>query len=172
MRYAALAAYYAIGRWLPPSDAALVGPFCKKVRGALVRRCFQYAGSQINVQRGCYFGSGSQMQLGDRSSLGVNSEVHGVVHIGKDVMMGPETMIHTRNHRTADVTTPMIDQGYGETEPVVIEDDVWVGARVIILPGVTIGTGSVIGAGSVVTRSVPSRSVAVGNPCRVVRTRN
>jgi maltose O-acetyltransferase len=55
--------------------------------------------------------------------------------------------------------------------PVVVEDDVWIGARVIILPGVTIGTGSILGAGSVVAHSVPAYSVVVGNPGTVVKCR-
>lgn len=55
------------------------------------------------------------------------------------------------------------------TEPVEIEDDVFIGARVIILPGVRIGVGSVVGAGSVVTRDIPAYSVCVGNPARVIR---
>ena len=56
-------------------------------------------------------------------------------------------------------------------KPIVIEDDVWIGRRVIILPGVTIGRGSVIGAGAVVAKDIPPYSVAVGNPCKVVRNR-
>ena len=58
-----------------------------------------------------------------------------------------------------------------EIRPVIIEDDVWIGARVIILPGVTIGTGSVIGAGAVISKSIPPYSVAVGNPARIVKNR-
>lgn len=55
-------------------------------------------------------------------------------------------------------------------QPVTLEDGVWVGARVIILPGVTIGQGAIIGAGSVVTRDVPARTIAAGNPARIIRT--
>ncbi len=57
-----------------------------------------------------------------------------------------------------------------ESKPIVLEENVWLGARVIVLRGVTIGSGSVIGAGSVVTRDIPARSVAVGQPARVIRT--
>jgi galactoside O-acetyltransferase len=55
------------------------------------------------------------------------------------------------------------------SEPIVIEDKVWIGSNVVVLPGVTIGYGAVIGAGSVVTRDIPPMTVAVGTPCRVVR---
>lgn len=65
----------------------------------------------------------------------------------------------------------MRKQGMTEIRPVHIEDDVWIGARVCILPGVTIGKGSVIGACAVVSKSIPPYSVAVGNPAKVVKTR-
>jgi acetyltransferase-like isoleucine patch superfamily enzyme len=58
----------------------------------------------------------------------------------------------------------------GQSKPIILEDDVWLGARVIVLKGVTIGQGAVIGAGSVVTRDIPPHSVAVGQPARVVKT--
>ncbi len=86
-------------------------------------------------------------------------------------MMGPETIIYTANHDFADTKLPMIEQGHATQRRVVIGDDVWIGARVIILPGVTIGTGCVVGAGSVLTRDVPPGSVVAGNPARVVKRR-
>lgn len=65
----------------------------------------------------------------------------------------------------------MDKQGWADEKPVVIEDDVWIGLRVTILPGVTIGKGSVIGASAVVTKSVPPYSVVAGNPAKIVKTR-
>lgn len=65
----------------------------------------------------------------------------------------------------------MDQQGWADEKPVVIEDDVWIGSRVIILPGVTIGKGSVIGASAVVSKSVPPYSVVAGNPAKIVKTR-
>jgi maltose O-acetyltransferase len=87
-------------------------------------------------------------------------------------MMGPEVLIYTRNHSTSRIDIPMIEQGDTDIAPVIIEDDVWIGARVIILPGVTVGSGSVLGAGAVVSRDVPPYAVVVGNTGRVVRYRN
>jgi maltose O-acetyltransferase len=63
-------------------------------------------------------------------------------------------------------------QGYKDSQPVVIEDDVWLGARVIILPGIRVGHGAVIGAGAIVTKDVPPFAICVGNPARVIRYRN
>lgn len=119
------------------------------------------------------------IHVGDNVSLGVRPTLlatRSTIRIGNDVMFGPEVTVRGGNHRfdlvgvpTRQVTDamkrPEDDQG------VVIEDDVWIGARAIILQGVTIGRGSVIGAGSVVTRSIPPYSVAAGNPARVIRQR-
>jgi maltose O-acetyltransferase len=65
----------------------------------------------------------------------------------------------------------MRKQGETEVLPVIIEDDVWLGARVLLLPGARVGSGSVIGAGAVVSGEIPPMSVAVGNPARVVKRR-
>lgn len=85
--------------------------------------------------------------------------------------MGPDVMILSRRHEIGRVDIPMALQGEAEARRVVVEDDVWIGARVIVLAGVRIGRGSVLGAGAVVARDVPPLSVVVGNPARVIRTR-
>lgn len=164
-----LATYHLIVRWLPPSTAP-GGRLSRAIRASVVGPVLASAGRGVNIEYGAFFGRGDQVHLGDRSGIGVRCRLHGPVRIGADVMMGPEVMIYARGHAfTGD--QPMIEQSFDEAEEVVIEDDVWIGARVIILPGVRIGTGSVIGAGAVVSKDVPARSVAVGNPARVVRSR-
>jgi maltose O-acetyltransferase len=89
-------------------------------------------------------------------------------------MMGPEVLIigRNQNHRFDDLTVPMRLQGHEASPPVVVEDDIWIGARVIILPGIRIGKGAILGAGAIVTRDVPPYAICVGNPARVVRFRN
>ena len=77
-------------------------------------------------------------------------------------MMGPEVYIYTQNHDFKRTDITMDKQGWSAEKPVVIEDDVWIGSRVTILPGVTIGEGSIIGASSVVTKSCPPYSIVVG----------
>ena len=86
-------------------------------------------------------------------------------------MMGPDVMILTRHHEFLQTTLPMIEQGYREERPVTIKDDVWIGARVIILPGVTVGNGAVVGAGAVVTKEIDDWTIVAGNPARVIRNR-
>lgn len=165
-----LVLFYAIGRHLPPSTVP-GGRWFRSWRGWMCQQVFRSAGVGLNVESGAWFGTGRQVSIGSRSGIGIRCALHGDVTIGDDVMMGPETLVYTSNHDFSEVDVPMIQQGRTTAAPVVIEDDVWIGARVIILPGVRIGTGSVVGAGSVVTRDVPPRSVVVGNPARVVRDR-
>lgn len=165
-----LIVYYTLFRHFPRSYSPL-GHFSRGLRNWAARQVFEECSRTANVEHGCHFGTGIALRVGDRSSLGVNSEIHGPVRVGNDVMMGPNTLIHTENHAFERIDIPMIEQGYSARRPVVIEDDVWIGARVIILPGVTIGKGSIIGAGSVVAKSIPPHTIAVGNPCRPVRNR-
>jgi maltose O-acetyltransferase len=162
--------YQGFARWLPESTAPL-GTAARSIRGFFARRLLRSCGDNINVERCADFGSGRHVQLGSRSGLGVRARLVGPVLIGDDVMMGPDVTILTRNHAFADTSRPMRDQGAGEISPVTISDDVWIGMRVIVLPGVTIGRGAIIGAGAVVTKDVPPYCVAVGNPARVVRNR-
>jgi maltose O-acetyltransferase len=87
-------------------------------------------------------------------------------------MMGPQCWVYTQNHEFNTLDKPMALQGPKAEEPVIICDDVWIGGRVTILPGVTVGRGSIIGAGAVVTKDVPPYSIVGGNPANVIRMRN
>lgn len=147
----------------------IIGKISKKLRGFLAKGFCTYIGKNVNIERNALFSS--KLSIGDFSGIGPKCELSGPLYIGKNVMMGPEVIIYTRNHKTENKSIPMMFQGYTVDKEVTINDDVWIGRRVIILPGVTIGKGSIIGAGSVVARDIPSYSVAVGNPCRVVKKR-
>lgn len=143
--------------------------FAKWLRAWFGKRIMSSVGFDVNIEKGAVFSP--NCKLGDKSGIGINCELYGAVYIGKYVNMGPEVVIYTRNHNTSRTDIIMQKQGYEDEKPVIIEDDVWIGRRVIILPGVVIGKGSVIGAGAVVSRSIPPFSVAVGNPAKVVKTR-
>ena len=86
--------------------------------------------------------------------------------------MGPDVQIYTRNHRYDRIDIPMYEQGESEIKEVKIGNDVWIGARSIILPGVTIGDGAVIAAGSIVTKDVESYAVVGGNPAKIIKYRS
>lgn len=108
--------------------------------------------------------------IGCNVSINRNTVVRGYFLINANVAIGPNCMIVGINHNFNNMNVPIKEQGFS-VKGIIIENDVWIGANCVILDGVTIGKGSVIGAGSVVTKSIPSNSVAVGNPCRVIKSR-
>lgn len=162
--------YYGLASRLPDSHTPF-GWIWMRIREVVVRPMLSDAGRRLDIGRAVFLGGGSAIVIGDDSGVGARSELHGPVRIGRHVMVSPEVMIHTRNHRFDDPDRPIGAQGYTEIRPVVIQDDVWIGARAIILPGVTVGRGAVVGAGSVVSKDVPDWAIVVGNPARVVRSR-
>ena len=85
--------------------------------------------------------------------------------------MGPEVVFYTRGHRFDRTDITMIEQGSTESEPITVGNDVWIGRRVIIMPGVNIGDGCVIGAGAVVTKDIPAYSVVGGVPAKIIKSR-
>lgn len=93
-RYVALAAYYAIGYFLPSSSMGYIGRISKQIRYSLCKRLFASIGEKCNIQRRAYFGTGFDISMGNFSGLGKNLKVHNtVLHLGDYVMMGPDIMI-------------------------------------------------------------------------------
>ncbi|NSX04484.1 glycosyltransferase [Cupriavidus gilardii] len=115
---------------------------------------------------------GGMIEVGDRSIVGYNSWIHGSggVRIGRDVMIGPSVAVTSSSHRY-DLNTPMYQQGL-RFAPVVVEDDVWIGANATIAAGSHIGRGAIISAGALVKGQVPPYTIAAGNPARVVSRRD
>lgn len=159
-------AYKMFAAWLPKSRHMKLA---KKLRAFFAKNIIAYCGENVNVEQHAELFPG--VRLGNRSGLGVRSEVSGQVAVGDDVMIGPEVVIMTSNHRFDRTDIPMMDQGATEEKPVVIGNDVWIGRRAIILGGVHVGDGSIIGAGAVVTKDVPPYSVVAGVPARVIKKR-
>lgn len=106
--------------------------------------------------------------IGDYTRIGMSNTIIGPVQIGDKVNLAQNIVVSGLNHNFTDVNTPISDQGV-PTKPVIIGNNVWIGANVVILPGVTIGEHVVIGAGSIVARNIPSYTVVVGNPAQVVK---
>lgn len=115
---------------------------------------------------------GVGLKIGNNSSIGPYSYIgcSGFIEIGDNVIMSPRVSIYAENHLFDDLTLPIKDQGV-KREFVKIEDDCWIAANTVILAGVTIGRGSVIAAGSVVTKDVPPYSVVAGVPAKVIKSR-
>jgi acetyltransferase-like isoleucine patch superfamily enzyme len=141
------------------------------VRRIFFKAMFRRLGAAGLVDYKTYFRYPSKMSIGDHSYINhgccfYGSSLKGVeIVIGNDVALGPHVKIFTATH---DYSTYDLKDTAASVR---VEDNAWVGGGTIILPGVTIGRGAVIGAGSVVTKDVPPFSVAVGNPARVVRER-
>lgn len=106
--------------------------------------------------------------IGSCCRIGLSNTIIGPVRIGNDVNLAQGIVVSGLNHNYTDPTQTIISQGVS-TAPIVIEDDVWVGANAVILAGVTIGRHSVIAAGSVVTRDVPPLTLAGGCPARPLK---
>lgn len=160
--------YYFLAKRLPRSYAGI-----KLGQTSLRRLCgklmLKSCGKKVNIEHNAVFSP--KVSLGDYSGIGVNAKIYGACTIGNYVMMGEDCTIITRNHRFDRTDIPMMHQDFEPEQPVIIGNDVWIGDRVTILPGVEIGDGCVIGAGSVVTRSIEPYSVAAGVPARVIRKR-
>lgn len=172
-RWIGLFFYLFILKHLPASDSGrAVVVFIRKIRSFIGRYVFDSCGKNINIEKGADFGTGNGISIGNNSGLGINCIVRGPLKIGNDVMMGPDVIIYTSNHETSRCDIPMRWQGATPKEKVIISDDVWIGARVIILPGVTIGRGVILAAGAVVTKDIPDYAVAGGVPAKVIKYRN
>ena len=147
-------------------------------RAAILDELMPNHGKDVYLQGPIYFDFGTNITMGDNSYANFNFTVldEGRVTIGKSVFIGPNvsmlTAIHPlcwqdRNSFFNEKTGCVTNLEY--TAPITIGDNCWIGGSVTICGGVTIGEGCVIGAGAVVTRNIPANSLAVGNPCRVLR---
>lgn len=114
------------------------------------------------------------IHIGDHAYIGQCAHLSASegIRFGNGVTIGPELMVMGGDHRFDNVGL-LIHQmtSGGVNQPIVIEDDVWIGGRVTVLKGVTIGEGAVIGAGAIVTKSIPPYSIFAGNPARRIGTR-
>lgn len=117
---------------------------------------------------------GSKLVIGNRVSLNTNVVISancgGTIYIGDDVIIGPMSVLRAANHCFDKKELPIRDQGH-KPGVIIVENNVWFGADVTILPNVRIGTGSIVGAGSVVTKDIPPFSIAVGSPACVIKMR-
>ena len=106
--------------------------------------------------------------IGDHTRVGLHNTIIGPVTIGNHVNLAQGITVTALNHNFEDPNKRIDEQGISTT-PVVIEDDIWIGANAVILPGVTIGHHSVVAAGAVVTKNVPPHSLVAGVPAKVIK---
>jgi maltose O-acetyltransferase len=136
-------------------------------RRRILRALFGNGGDSVWMQPPFYCDYGANIHLGERVFFNFNCMVLDVceVHIGDFTLFGPSVQVYTATHPMNAAQRRLHEFG----KPITIGADVWVGGAAVICPGVSIGSRSVIGAGSVVTRDIPEGVFAAGNPCRVIR---
>lgn len=156
-----LAFYNYFVKYLPPKSF-IINFGQDKLRQFCIRRICRHVGQDIYIDD--QVNLSFDLSIGDNSGIGSRGHVCGKVTIGNNVLIAPDLIVYTVNHNFRDSSKTIISQGSAPEAPVVIGNDVWIGRRVIILPGVTIGDGAVIGAGAVVAKDVPPYTIAVGNP--------
>ncbi|MEH6582660.1 MAG: DapH/DapD/GlmU-related protein [Halioglobus sp.] len=150
----------------------LLGVMPGFVRNFVFRSLLHKAGTPIYFDYGVYIKFPWLVEIGDNVSINRGVEFYSdffggnSIVIGSDVIIAPNARFHAADH---DLSGSSFSHS-GKT--IRVGDNVWIGASAIILPGVSIGDGAVVGAGSVVTRDVPENTVAVGNPARVIKTRD
>lgn len=170
-KFIALAFYYGLLRYLPKSGFPLLGPPSRWLRALCCKVIFKKMGRRVNVERGAVFGCGFDIEIGDRSGIGINAHLPSDTIIGNNVNMGPQVFILGRNHRIDRTDITMQAQGYMPERRTVIGDDVWIGRQVTMTPGRTIARGTVVGACCLLCKDFPEYSVVGGNPSRLIRNR-
>lgn len=158
-------------RYLPPSTTPLIGCLCKKLRYIVCKGIFKKCGKNVNIERGAFFASGANIEIGDNSGIGINATVPGDIIIGKNVMMGPNCYILNINHNFSNTDIPMREQGSSEKKQTIIEDDVWIGRNVVFTPGRIVKKGSIVAIGCVLCKDFPEYSIIGGNPSKLIRSR-
>jgi maltose O-acetyltransferase len=141
----------------------------RPLRRQLLEQLLGAVGEDTEIRPPLYVDYGSNLRIGARSfaNFGLVALDVAAITIGDDVQIGPNVQLLTPTHP---VEPEPRRQKWEAAQPITIGDNVWLGGGVIVLPGVSIGADTVVGAGSVVTRDLPAGVVAVGNPARVVRT--
>lgn len=150
----------------------LTRPTQQELRNKMLKEMFAEIGENCYIEpplhtnfggKHCHFGKNIYANF----NLTLVDDTH--IYVGDNTMFGPNVVIATAGHP---ILPELREKGYQYNAPVHIGKNCWLGAGVIVLPGITIGDHAVIGAGSVVTKDIPSDTVAVGNPCRVLREIN
>lgn len=150
-----------------------VNKFLLKFKGVVIHNNTTFSNVNFNgkavIEPYCRLVGDPKITVGNDFYLNSHCHLLGEIIIGNNVMIGPKTVIWGRDHGM-EIGLPMQKQKHIKS-PILIEDDVWIGANVTILKGVTLYSGSVIAAGSVVVKDVPKYNVVAGNPAKTIKIR-
>lgn len=147
-------------------------PIFNSMKSCFLRMVGAKVGKRVVYYSGVWISTGKNLCIGNDVDVakGVYITTKGGVTIGDRVLIGYRTQIISANHVIPDKPNRIIDAGH-DYKPVVIDDDVWIGANCVICPGVHIGEGAIVGAGSVVTHDIEAFSVFGGVPAKIIRNR-
>lgn len=179
-------------RWLP-------GAIGYKLRYYYYHNLFKNCGKKVHIDIGCYLKGCQNIILGNNIGFGLNSQVYasgngsekisigdntffnanvminadcgGVIEIGSHCIVGPNVIFRTSNHVFTDRNIPIMEQGHNPGK-IIIKDDVWIGANVVLLPNISVGKGAIIGAGAVVTKNIDDYAIVAGVPAKQIGSRN
>ncbi|WNY25520.1 sugar O-acetyltransferase [Methanolapillus millepedarum] len=137
-------------------------------RNAILRKLFGKTKNKFLIEQPFYCDYGYNIEIGENFYMNHGGIILDCAKVtfGDNVFVAPDCGFYTVGHATDKEER---NKGMIYSHPICVGNDVWIGGRVIVLPGVTIGNGVIIGAGSVVTKDIPDNVIAYGNPCRVVR---
>ncbi|SEL00563.1 transferase hexapeptide (six repeat-containing protein) [Chitinophaga rupis] len=142
----------------------------------LCKKKFLHFASTAEFRPGAYAIGCSKISIGERVVVRPGTHFHGVaanldksIIIEDDVLLGSGIHIYVGNHAYDNPDLLIIEQGHSECKPVILKKGCWIGANVVLLPGVTIGEHTVVGSGAVVTKSLPDRVVAGGVPAKIIK---
>ena len=165
--------YYGCAKHLPKSTFPVVGKFARWLRNTCAHGLFKECRGYVNLEQGAYIGNGNNISVFGDCGIGKNFTCHNLdITIQGRLMMGEDILFQGGGHNFENPDEPIGTEGNKPNSTVVIEEDVWIGARVIVLGNChKIGAHSIIGAGSVVTKDVPEYAIVAGNPAKVIRMR-
>jgi len=160
--------YYGFAKHLPDNYFPL-GKYYNFLRILILRKIIT-VGNNTVIQSGFRFGLKETLIIGNNCEINENVYIQSAI-IGDYVLIAQNVSILSVTHKFNDRDLPIIEQGFSTVQPVLIEDDVWIGRNVTIMPGLRLGKGSIIGTGAVVTKDVPPYKIMGGIPARIINER-
>jgi maltose O-acetyltransferase len=149
------------------------GSFFSVLRVLYYQKIFKImdvGGEKSLISNNVYIANAKRIKFGTGCRLNENIYIESAV-IGNDVLIAPGAVILSRMHEFKDLDIPISLQGYKAEKPVIVSDGVWLGRNSIVMPGISIGAGAIVGAGSVVTKDVPANAIVGGVPAKLIRYR-
>ncbi len=135
-----------------------------------VLKVLEKGGNESMLANNIYIAKATNLKIGSGCRINENVYIE-QAEIGRDVLIAPNATILSRMHEFSRIDIPISMQGYKKQMKVYIEDDVWLGRNVIVMPGIRIGKGAIVAAGSVVTKDVSDYTIVGGVPAKLIRTR-